>query len=118
VIVAGLPSRKEILFMGDSRQVLRAFPKQARKALGDELNALQLGFMPKHYRPLPSAGPGVYELRHQDERAWYRVAYLVKMKGRIYVLHAFEKQSGKTSKMDLRTIRLRFKEAMGHIRKG
>ena len=116
MIVSGIPPRKEIAFIGNSRDVIRGFPRPARKALGDGLSALQMGFAPRHYRPLRSAGPGIYELRHQDERAWYRLAYLVRTKGRVYVLHAFEKESGKTSKKDLRTIVLRFKEAMAHIR--
>ncbi|MFH1018546.1 MAG: type II toxin-antitoxin system RelE/ParE family toxin [Pseudomonadota bacterium] len=103
--------------MGNSREVLRGLPKFARKALGDELSALQMGFTPRHYRPLPSIGPGVYELRHQDERTWYRVAYLMRMKGRIYVLHVFEKESGRTGKRDLRTLALRLKEATAHIRR-
>ncbi|MFH1018590.1 MAG: type II toxin-antitoxin system RelE/ParE family toxin [Pseudomonadota bacterium] len=117
MILSGIPPRKELLFMGNSREVLRGFPKVARKALGDELSTLQMGFIPRHYRPLPSIGPGVYELRHQDERAWYRVAYLMRMKGRIFVLHVFEKETGKTSKRDLRTLALRLKEAMAHTRR-
>lgn len=54
-------------------------------------------------------GAGVYELREQDERAWYRVIYLKKVKQRIYVLHCFEKQTGKTEQKDIATARARLK---------
>jgi len=44
---------------------------------------------------MPSIGSRVYELREQDEHAWYRVIYLAKIGNRIYVLHCFEKKSAR-----------------------
>ena len=71
---------------------------------------MEMGLEPTHYRSMSSLGSGVYELRDQDERAWYRVIYYVKVKDFIYVLHVFEKESGKTSKQDRRTVELRLKQ--------
>lgn len=51
----------------------------------------------------------VFELREQDERAWYRVIYLKKVKNVVYVLHCFEKQTGKTEQQDINTARERLK---------
>jgi len=68
---------------------------------------LQLGQLPSNSRPMQSIGQGVFELREQDERAWYRVIYLKKIKKRLYVLHAFEKKSAKTSRPDLAIARKR-----------
>jgi len=61
---------------GDSRVVLQSFPEDVRQNFGFELWQLQQGERPGDYRPLPSIGLGVFELRDQDERAWYRVVYL------------------------------------------
>jgi phage-related protein len=41
---------------------------------------------------MSSVGPGVFELRDQDERAWYRAIYLSRVHGVIHVLHCFEKK--------------------------
>ena len=52
-------------------------------------------------RRMGSIGPGVWELKEQDEKTWYRVLYLSKIDNVIYVLHCFEKQSRKTDRRDL-----------------
>lgn len=50
---------------------------------------------------MQSVGSGVWELKEQDERSWYRVIYLAKIDTVIYVLHCFEKRSRKTDRRDL-----------------
>lgn len=50
---------------------------------------------------MESVGPGVWELKEEDERAWYRVIYLSRIDDVIYILHCFEKQSRKTDRRDL-----------------
>ena len=65
-----------VVWEGDSREALKAFREEVTQDLGFELWQLQQGERPRDYRPLPSVGPGVFELRDQDERAWYRVVYL------------------------------------------
>jgi phage-related protein len=86
----------DVLWLGDSREVLRGFPVPAQKELGYALYRVQLGQMPPDSKPMKTVGPGVYELREQDERAWYRVFYLKKIAGVIYVLHCFEKRTAQT----------------------
>jgi phage-related protein len=85
-----------IAWEGDSREVIRDFPEEIREELGIELQLLQWGDEPSSYRPMPSIGKGVYELRQQDERSWYRVVYLSRIEDVIHVLHCFEKKSAKT----------------------
>lgn len=63
----------EIQWLGDSRAVLRGFPSSVQADLGYALYQVQLGQMPPDSKPMKTVGPGVYELRDQDERAWYRV---------------------------------------------
>jgi phage-related protein len=96
-----------VVWEGDSLEALHALPKGARHDLGYALYRVQLGQSPASSRPMKSIGPGVYELREQDERAWYRLIYLKKIKKRIYVLHVFEKRSAKTSRTDLEIARRR-----------
>ena len=89
-----------VVWEGNSREVLKAFPEEVTQNLGFELWQLQQGEKPRDYRPLPSVGPGVFELRDQDERAWYRVVYLSRIKDVIYVLHCFEKKSREMPRRD------------------
>jgi len=64
---------------------------------------------------MASIGKGVWELKESDERAWYRVVYLTRIAGVIYVLHCFEKESRKTDKRDVATARARLKRVLERI---
>jgi phage-related protein len=70
---------------------------------------LQRGERPSDYRPLPSLGSGVFELRDQDERSWYRVVYLSRIRDVIYILHAFGKKSRKMPGREFDKARQRLK---------
>jgi phage-related protein len=99
----------EIVWLGDSRDVLRAFPAGVQQDLGYALYRVQLGQMPPDSKPMKTVGPGVYELRDQDERAWYRVFYLKKIAGVVYVLHCFEKRTAQTELRDIEVAKERLK---------
>lgn len=103
------PELAEVLWLGDSRVVLRSFPGRVQGDLGYALYQVQLGQMPPDSKPMKTVGPGVYELREQDERAWYRVFYLKKIAGVIYVLHCFEKRTGQTERKDIEVAKERLK---------
>jgi phage-related protein len=64
---------------------------------------------------MPSVGPGIFELKDQDESTWYRVTYLTRVMGVIYVLHCFEKDSNKTSRRDLEIAGKRLQEVNAEI---
>lgn len=108
---SGTSRMAEVFWLGDSRDVLRGFPVPAQKDLGYALYQVQLGQMPPDSKPMKTVGPGVYELREQDERAWYRVFYLKKIAGVIYVLHCFEKRTAQTEKKDVEVAKERLKTA-------
>jgi phage-related protein len=105
----------EVAWEGDSLEVMRSFPGPVQQDLGAELRRLQMGNLPLNSRPMPSIGNRIYELKEQDERAWYRVIYLAKIGNRIYVLHCFEKKSAKTSKNDLAVARARLKRVLNRL---
>lgn len=105
----------EVAWEGDSLEVIRGFPSHIRENLGAELRRLQVGESPLHSRPMPSIGPRVYEIKEQDERAWYRVVYMAKVKNRLYVLHCFEKESAKTGRNDLAVAKARLKRVTARL---
>ena len=106
----------EVVWEGDSLEVIRGFPPQVRQDLGAELRRLQTGDRPLNSRPMPSIGARVYELKEQDERAWYRVIHLAKIGNRIHFLHCFEKKSAKTGKNDLAVAKERLKRVLARLR--
>src|SRR5258706_5745390 len=101
------PKDAVVAWEGDSKEVISSFPDLAKYNLGFDLRLLQQGLQPTDYRPMSSIGPGVFELRDQDERAWYRVIYL--SRDVIHVLHCFEKRSRETPMKEINTARQRLK---------
>jgi phage-related protein len=106
---ASVPKDAVVAWEGDSKEVISLFPEAAKYNLGFDLRLLQQGHQPTDYRPMSSIGPGVFELRDQDERAWYRVIYLSRVRGVIHVLHCFEKRSRETPMKEINTARQRLK---------
>jgi phage-related protein len=103
------PLNATVSWEGDSREVLISFPDSVRLNFGFYLWQLQQGETPTNYRPLSSIGAGVYELRDQDERAWYRVVYLSRINDVIHVLHCFEKKSRQMPRRDFEKAKQRLK---------
>jgi phage-related protein len=79
--------------MGDSRRNIQAFPEGARKLVGDELQLIQFGGMPKDAKPFKGVGSGVFEIAVRFGGDAYRTVVAVQLGEKIYVLHAFQKKS-------------------------
>ena len=71
---------------------------------------MQRGEQPDDFKPMPSAGKGVEEIRVTDESGAYRVIYLARRTEAVYVLHAFQKKTQATSRRDIETARKQFTE--------
>jgi phage-related protein len=119
------PKVAVVFWKGDSREVLQAFPGEVRQNLGFQLWQLQQGERPSDSRALPSIGAGVFELRDQDERAWYRVVYISPIRDVIHVLHYFEKKSREMprkgfekAKRRLKAVKARWAEEKRHEKSG
>jgi phage-related protein len=95
--------------MGSSLDDLREFPEEARRAVGFELRAIQDGFEPRDWKPVSAVGAGVKEIRIHVQGEW-RVIYVAKLSDAVYVLHAFQKKSQKTSRRDIDLARTRYKQ--------
>ena len=68
---------KPLNFIGSSLDDLRNFPDEARKEAGFELYAVQRGLEPNDWKPMPSIGRGVKEIRIRVLGEW-RVIYVAK----------------------------------------
>jgi len=106
-----------VVFQGDSIRVLRGFPGGVKHDLGYALHRLQLGQTPHDRKAVRAVGAGVYELREQDERAWYRILY-VRIENAIQVLHCFEKRSNTIEQKDIDTARARLRRVLEAEREG
>lgn len=87
---------KDIEFLGQSLNNLKAFPDNPRRNAGHQLDRVQRGLEPNDWKPMSSIGSGVKEIRLKDADGIYRVIYVAKFSEAIYVLHAFQKKTQKT----------------------
>lgn len=99
-------------FLGDSLKCVREFPEDARHDAGYQLEKLQRGEQPDDFKPMPSIGKGVEELRVWDDSGTYRVIYTARLADAIYVLHAFQKKTQATAKRDVELARKRYTDLM------
>jgi len=95
------PKVKPITFVDSSLDDLRDFPQSARREAGFQLDKVQKGEDPDDWKPMSSIGSGVCEIRVRDEAGAFRVIYVAKFAEAVYVLHAFQKKTQKTSQKDL-----------------
>jgi phage-related protein len=88
---------KPLIWLGDSRETIRTFPDDVRSIAGFQLWRVQRGLEPNDWKPMPSVGPGVQEIRiHADVP--HRVLYIARFAEAVYVLHAFEKRPADTER--------------------
>jgi phage-related protein len=99
---------KPVVWLGDSRATTRAFPEDVRQVAGFQLWRVQRGLEPNDWKPMPSVGLGVQEIRiHTGVE--HRLFYVAKFAEAVYVLHAFEKRTRRTSKEDISLAKARFR---------
>jgi len=108
---------REVVYLGDSLDILCHFPDRAKQRVLTLLDGLRYNVLPhpKEFKYMAGVGKGVYELRVR-ERLQYRVFYIAKSEGYLFVLHAFVKKTQKTSKNDLKIGRQRYKKLIENWR--
>lgn len=99
-------------FLGDSLKCLRDFPVDARHDAGYQLDKVQRGLQPDDFKPMPTIGKGVEEIRIRDDSGIYRVIYTARLPDAVIVLHAFPKKTQRTSRPDIEIAKARFSELM------
>ena len=100
---------KDVVWLGDSLDVLQAFPKAVRADLGGDLRRLQIGEVPLDSKPMRTVGAGIRELRAHDRDNQFRTMYVARKGTDIVVLHCFIKKSRTTSKSDIDTAKARLR---------
>jgi len=102
-------------FIGPSRDDLSAFPIEVKQCIGFALRAAQKGGKHPDAKPLKGfKGAGVLEIISNFDGDTFRAIYTVRMKGVLYVLHAFQKKSKsgiKTPLFEIEKIKSRLKDA-------
>lgn len=106
---------KSVEFRGSSLDDLRAFPLAARREAGHQLDQVQNGQEPDDWKPMNTVGQGVKEIRIRDAAGAFRVIYIAKFAGAVYVLHAFQKKTEKTSKTDLDLAVKRYRDLLKEL---
>ena len=99
---------KSLVFLGSSQDDMRKFPASVRHEVGLEFMRIQFGSMPTNFKPMPVVGSGAYEVRVKVAGEW-RAIYVAKFEAAVYVLHAFQKKTQKTSAQDIELARKRYK---------
>jgi phage-related protein len=100
---------KQVKWLGSSRENIRDFPQDPRREAGYQLERVQAGKDPADWKPMPSVGLGVKEIRVREGGA-FRVIYVARFAEAVYVLHAFQKKASKTPKPEIELARKRFRE--------
>jgi len=106
---------KPIEFLGSSLDDLRNFPENIRRMAGYQLDRVQNGLEPLDFKPIPSVGSGVHEVRLRDIEGAFRVFYVAKFEAAVYVLHAFQKKTRKTAPRDIELAASRYRDLLQRV---
>jgi len=82
---------KKVEFHPKALTVLREFPEDVRRELGQAIFELQKGnqlSMPLA-KPMPTVDKGIEELRVKDVSGAFRVFYFTRLVDRVLIFHAF-----------------------------
>lgn len=102
---------KNLIWKGSTLGNVHNYPKEIRREIGFELHNVQHNLLPSDWKPMPSIGKGVREIRIHS-KSEYRVMYIASFEDAVYVLHAFVKKTQKTAKNDLAIARQRYQEIL------
>jgi phage-related protein len=106
---------KPVVWMGDTLERLKSFPRAVQGKIGFAVYEAQVGEKNIHAKPMKGFGAGVIEVVSDHRGDTFRAVYTVRLEGRIYVLHIFQKKSKSgiaTPKAELEMVRQRLKRAV------
>lgn len=115
---------RRLVYMPACKKVLLTFPEEVREGMafalrslsrnpGDALGATLAshGYSGFDIKSLASIRAKVAEIRTQDARHWYRLAFSTEFADCLFALHAFLKKTNDTSRQDRDVILQRAKAA-------
>ena len=104
-----------IVWIGSAKRDLVACPREVIGAIGYALYEAQKGNKHPNAKPLRGfSGAGVLEVVEHHDGDTFRAIYTVRLAGRVYVLHVFQKKSKsgiKTPKAEMELVIARLKRA-------
>jgi phage-related protein len=106
---------KPVVWMGDTLEKLKSFPRAVQGKIGFAVYEAQVGEKGIHAKPMKGFGAGVIEVVSDHRGDTFRAVYTVRLEGRIYVLHVFQKKSKSgiaTPKTELEMVRQRLRRAV------
>jgi phage-related protein len=103
----GLGLRSCLRAADEGAQRAGAFPADARRELGHQLQRVQLRKVATDWRPFAAIGAGVFEIRIHSVLE-YRMIVISKFREAIYVLHVFVRRTPRTSRRDVDLVRQRY----------
>jgi len=113
---------KPLGWVGSSKKDLRAMPAEVQREFGYALYLAQAGRKHEKAKALKGFGSaGILEVVTSGKGSTFRAVYTVKIAGRVYVLHCFQKKSKQgiaTPKPEMDLIRERLKEAEARAKEG
>lgn len=109
---------KDVEFRGTAYKDLIGFPEAARREAGHQLYNVQLGEQPDDWKPMPSIGAGVQEIRLHESDGVFRVIYVARFAEAIFVLHCFQKKSQKTASTDIDLATRRYRDLVKELEHG
>lgn len=105
---------KPLIWVGSSKDDLKAFPADVLDHVGFALHLAQAGGKHPDTKPLNGLGGGVLEVVSRFDGDTFRAVYTVRFTEVVYVLHAFQKKSKTgiaTPKHEMDVVRSRLKAA-------
>ena len=106
---------KPLTWMGDSLETLQDFPEDVKDEIGFALFQAQTGEKHIKAKPLKGFGAGILEIVSDHRGDTFRAVYTVRLAGRVYVLHAFQKKSKTgiaTPRAEMDMVKQRLKRAI------
>ncbi|MBV9885072.1 MAG: type II toxin-antitoxin system RelE/ParE family toxin [Acidobacteria bacterium] len=106
---------KPVVWIGSSKIDFLEFPDEVKAIVGYALYVAQRGGKHVDAKPLHGfGGAGILEVIADHRGDTFRTIYTVRLAGRVYVLHAFQKKSKsgiKTPKGQIELLKARLKRA-------
>ena len=113
--MAVVPNIRPVVWIGSAKDDLVTFPQEVVGAIGYALYEAQKGNKHPSAKPLHGfGGAGVLEVVEDYDGSTYRAVYTVRLAGRVYVLHVFQKKSKSgitTPKAAIDLVKARLKRA-------
>lgn len=105
---------KEIKWNEKARDFVRSLDLETKKEIGALLMILQFGktLGEPQSKPIKSIHKNAFELRIKDNVGIHRVIYILKVRDKILIPHAFTKKTQKTPKKEIELSISRLKELL------